>query len=157
MSEEARNFSLVLTLRDGYEFDTDFELPGVDGLLLDEPAPLGSGAGPNASRVLAAAVGNCLGASLLFCLRRARVPVDGMRVHVDAALGRNEQGRLRIDGIDVRLEPTVALEDRVRMERCLGIFEDFCIVTQSVRGGIDVDVSVEAVTPHAELALSAGA
>jgi hypothetical protein len=30
-----------------------------------------------------------------------------------------------------------------RMGRCLDIFEQFCIVTQSVRQGIQVDVRVE--------------
>jgi hypothetical protein len=29
------------------------------------------------------------------------------------------------------------------MRRCLELFEDFCTVTQSVRGGIDVQVQVE--------------
>jgi len=34
-------------------------------------------------------------------------------------------------------------DDRVRMRRCIEMFEDFCIVTQSVRKGIDVKVAVE--------------
>ena len=40
---------------------------------------------------------------------------------------------------------------RSRVERCLELFEDFCVVTQSVRNGIEVDVAVE---PVAELAPS---
>jgi organic hydroperoxide reductase OsmC/OhrA len=34
-------------------------------------------------------------------------------------------------------------QDRERMERCMQVFEDFCIVTQSVRKGVDVNVRVE--------------
>jgi hypothetical protein len=40
------------------------------------------------------------------------------------------------------------------MRRCLELFEDFCVVTQSVRSGIAVDVSVE---PIAQVASSSEA
>ena len=55
---------------------------------------------------------------------------------------RNERGRLRMGGLSVTLEPKVAPEDVSRMQRCLDIFEDFCVITQSVRQGLPVDVSV---------------
>jgi uncharacterized OsmC-like protein len=32
------------------------------------------------------------------------------------------------------------------MARCLEVFEDYCVVTQSVRDGIDITVSVEPST-----------
>jgi uncharacterized OsmC-like protein len=124
----------------------DFHQAGISPLLMDEAPPLGEERGPSASRVLAAAVGNCLSASALFCLRKARIPVNGMRTTVEASLARNEQGRLRMAGIRVKIEPHVAPEDRERMTRCLGLFEDFCVVTQSVRKGIDVEVEVEPVS-----------
>ena len=111
---------------------------------MDEPQPLGEGVGPNAARVLAAAVGNCLSASALFCLRRARIEVVSMHTEVNATLTRNEAGRARIGGIDVRIAPEVAEADVSRMKRCLEIFEDYCMVTESVRKGIDVGVTVEA-------------
>lgn len=140
---EEGGFTLTLDLQKGYEFSLDFGHPGIASLLMDEPPPLGEDHGPNASRLLAAAVGNCLSASALFCLRKARIPVRGMRTTVQASLARNAQGRLRIAGIQVKIQPQVAPEDRDRMSRCLGIFEEFCVVTQSVRGGIDVKVDVE--------------
>lgn len=142
-------FQVTLTLRDGYAFAVDFDQPAspraADGaLVLDEPPPLGAGHGPNATRVLAAAIGDCLGASLLFCLRKARVPVNGLRVLVEGTVARNERGRMRIGSLRVRLSPDVPPADRERMGRCLELFEDFCIVTESVRQGIDVDVAVDA-------------
>jgi hypothetical protein len=55
---------------------------------------------------------------------------------------RNEKGRFRISRIDVELMPEVADGDRARLVRCEQLFEDFCIVTESVRQGIPVNVSV---------------
>lgn len=138
--------TVTMELRDGYEFAVSFGDDAQTTLIVDEPAPLGTGSGPNASRLLAAAVGNCLSASALLCLRKAHIDVRGLRTTVTTAMGRNEHGRLRIDGIRVTIAPTVAADDVPRLGRCLELFEDFCIVTQSVRGGIDVQVDVTPMT-----------
>ncbi len=138
------SFALSLTLQRGYAFTVDFGLDGVPDLTLDEPAPLGEGHGPNAARLVAAAVGNCLAASLAFCLKRSRIQLQQLRATVEGTLARNEGGRLRIGEIRVKLAPDVAPEDRERMGRCLELYEDFCIVTESVRNGIPVTVEVEA-------------
>jgi len=142
---DEKAFSVELTLRQGYQFETEFELPGVPGLWVDEPAPLGQGAGPNAARLLAAAVGNCLSASYLFCMRRARLDVKELKTTVAGTFTRNAQGRLRIGKLKVRMEPQLEAGPRERIGRCLKLFEDFCIVTQSVRDGIDVQVEVAPV------------
>jgi uncharacterized OsmC-like protein len=139
------SFTFTMELKDGYRFLVAFDQPGVPPLLLDEPAPLGDGAGPNAARIVAAAVGNCLSASALYCLRRAHSDVHGIHTTVSGSLERNDAGRLRIGGIKVRIEPIVAEFDQPRMRRCLELFEDFCVVTQSVRQGIEVDVAVEPI------------
>lgn len=145
MADE-KGFELTLRLQEGYRFAVDFG-GGLPELLVDEPAPLGAGEGPNAARLLGAAVGNCLAASLEFCLQRSRVPLHGMEVGVRGTIVRNEQGRFRIASLAVTLSPEVAVEDRERMQRCLEVFEDFCIVTQSVRNGLEVAVTVEPVSP----------
>ncbi|HEX6208314.1 MAG TPA: OsmC family protein [Actinomycetota bacterium] len=133
----------------GYRFRVDFGLPGAPPLLMDEPEPLGEGSGPNAPRLLVAAVVNCLSASLLFCLRKARLEVRGMRASGSAMFTRSEAGRLRVQGIRVRIEPEVVGGESGRLRRCLEIFEDYCVVTQSVRGGIDVDVEVATTSAEA--------
>ncbi len=136
------SFALTLELERNYAFNVAFDDERFPPLLLDEPEPLGESRGPNAARLIGAAVGNCLGASLLFCLRKAHVDVEGLRVEVTGELVRNERGRLRIGALHVALDPRVSDAERPRMARCLDLFEDFCIVTESVRRGIDVDVSV---------------
>jgi len=148
MTEQVFDISLVL--EDEYRFDVDFEMPDVPALRMDEPEPLGASEGPNAARLLAAAVGNCLSSSALFCLRKARVPVTGMRTEVRTTLGRNEAGRLRVHDVAVTLHPEVPDEDQARMVRCMDLFEDFCLVTESVRKGIEVGVDVRVEAPAAE-------
>jgi uncharacterized OsmC-like protein len=151
---EDRDATVTLELTEGYRFWVDFDLPGVPTLLMDEPEPLGEGAGPNAARLLAAAVGNCLSASALYCLQKARVTVHAMRTTATASFIRNDAGRLRIGGLRVRIEPLVDDADSGRLRRCLAVFEDYCVVTQSVRGGINVDVEV---IPQAAVAASPAA
>ena len=142
MTADNGAFAVNLTLRDGYSFDVEFADGEGPPLIVDELPPLGAANGPNPARLLAAAVGSCLSASLLFCLRKSRIEVAQLRTTVDGTIERNERGRLRIGGLRVRLAPDVTAEQRERMGRCLDLFQDFCIVTESVRDGIAVDVEV---------------
>ncbi len=153
-SEITEGATVRLELEDGYRFRVDFG-EGFPPLLMDEPAPLGDGAGPNASAVLAAAVGNCLSASLLYCLRRARIDVTSLRTEAEVVPARNAEGRLRIGSIRVELHPEVAAGAEGRLGRCLELFEDFCVVTESVRAGIDVAVEVVPATHEGDKAAEA--
>jgi organic hydroperoxide reductase OsmC/OhrA len=143
MSEaETRDHKVELRFVRGYEFVATFDDASLPPIVFDEPAPLGEGSGPNAAAVLAASIGNCLAASFAFCLRKVRLePVD-ITAAVVAHVVRNEQGRFRIGSIDVELAPEVVENDRFRMERCERLFEDFCVVTESVRRGIPVNVKI---------------
>jgi organic hydroperoxide reductase OsmC/OhrA len=141
MSEE-KTFQVRVERQRGFRFEADFGLEGVGPLLMDEPGPVGEGTGPNAERVLAAAIGDCLSASLLFCLERSRVEVSGIRTTVSGVMARNPEGRWRIKEIGVDIEPQVDETHRKQLERCAEIFEQFCIVTQSVRQGIPIRVNV---------------
>jgi organic hydroperoxide reductase OsmC/OhrA len=136
-------FQVDLKLSENYAFDVAFHVDD-EPFRMDEPVPLGDGNGPNAARVLAAAVGNCLSASLLFCLRRGNVEPISLETSVEGEMVRSEEGRLRIERLDVSIDPRIHEEDRRRLEHCLEHFESFCIVTQSVRAGIDVQVDVAA-------------
>ncbi len=136
-------FAVELEQIDGLEFKVSFDWENVDDLVMDEPEPLGGMNGPNASRVLAAAVGNCLAASLVFCLQRSRSPIKGVKSRVQGKLERNEKKRIRIGEMKVTIElPEEAGEIGSSLDRCLGLFEDFCVVTASVRQGIPIDVQV---------------
>lgn len=145
-TENEGSFSVTVTLERGYRFEVDSGMPGAEHFHVDEGPPLGEGSAPSPSRVLAAAMASCLASSLLFCLSKARIELRGLRVTARGTLVRNERKRLRVGGLHIELFPEVAAADEARMQRCLEIFEDFCVVTESVRAGIPVVVGVETRT-----------
>ncbi len=128
-----------------YQFRIAFggDAPDVLG---DEPAPLGRGQGPSPVQLLAAAVGNCLSDSLLFALRKFKQAPEPITCEVQAEVGRNADGRVRVLGMQVQLTlgvPAAALE---HLDRVLATFESYCTVTQSVRQGIPVQLTVRDAT-----------
>lgn len=138
---DEKQISVTLERLSNFEFKVSFDACGQE-FLMDEPEPIGGGHGPNAVRVLSAAIGNCLTASLLFCLQKARANAGGLKTTVTSTIVRNESGRFRVGRSDVTIEADLQDEDLNKVGRCLGLFEDFCIVTAAVRQGIDVGVKV---------------
>ena len=127
-----------------YAFRIVFDNAALAPLLTDEPAPLGHDRGPNPSRLLLAAVANCLVASLLFALRKHRsAPAGPLRAEATALMQRNAEGRWRIPRADVELNLPGSAADYAHLDRILGQFEQFCVVTQSVRQGVEVAVTVK--------------
>ncbi len=133
---------LVLEQEGPYAFKVNFEGTALDALHTDEPAPLGAGGGPNPSMLLLAGVANCLSASLVFALRKFRNAPGPIRAEIRARKQRNDEGRWRILRADVAITLSDKAADLEHFERVLAQFEQFCIVTQSVRDGIAVDVRV---------------
>jgi uncharacterized OsmC-like protein len=138
----AESIFTKLKLRKGFEFKVVFDGEDVPELIVDEIKPLGENAGPNPTRLLSAAVGHCISSSLLFCLRKAGVKVKALETEVKANVVRNEEGYLRVRSLDVQMRLDVQEDDKSRVDRCLGIFENYCTVTQSVRKGIAVKVAI---------------
>ncbi len=141
MSEVGR-FTVSLTQGEAYGFNVKFDWPRSADLFMDESPPLGGQAGPNASRLLAAAVGNCLSASLLFCLTKDDPPDESLQTEVTCTVVSNEKKRMRIGDLEVNMRITGDLADSPRFERCLKLFEDFCTVSASLRDGIPIAVNV---------------
>lgn len=139
---EADGIRLVLEQEGAYAFKVNFEGTALDALHTDEPAPLGAGNGPNPSALLLAGVANCLAASLVFALRKFKNAPGPIRAEITARKERNAEGRWRIP----RAEVVITLADKAaaleHFDRVLAQFEQFCIVTQSVRDGMAVEVAV---------------
>lgn len=139
---EDQTFELSLEQVADFEFRVRFDGTALPDLATDESAPLGHDAGPNPARLLLAGVANCLAASLLFALRKFRDTPGKLQAKARAHMTRNANRRWRIAGIEVDLQLSDAAAALPHLERALAQFEDFCIVTESVRAGIPVSVRV---------------
>ena len=145
MSEPVSELSVSIDQVENYEFQVNFDGTDLPALILDEPPPLGAQAGPSPSRILAAAIGSCLCASLLFCLEKSRLKVEHLGARVKLQTIRNEQKRLRINKAEVVITTQMNEEDQIRARRCLGLFEKFCTVSQSIQEGIEIDLRVKGI------------
>lgn len=139
---DTQRIRLTLEQEDDYAFRIRFDETTIADLMTDEPPPLGQGDGPNPTRLLLSAVANCLSASLLFALRKFKNTPGKLVTHATAELVRNEQGRLRVGHIHADIRLAEAGAAHASLERILAQFENFCVVTESVRHGIDVSVSI---------------
>jgi organic hydroperoxide reductase OsmC/OhrA len=139
---ESQTFELSLEQLDNYEFRVRFDDTPIPDLITDETVPLGADAGPNPGRMLVAAIANCLAASLLFALRKFKNEPGTLRARARATLARNADRRWRVSRVEVDLHLAEEAGSLEHLDRILGQFEDFCIVTQSVRDGLEVDVRV---------------
>ncbi|MFC0445634.1 OsmC family protein [Pseudidiomarina halophila] len=136
---ENPSFEVKLELVDNYKFEIDFGDFG--HMISDEPEPLGHGEGPNPSRLLGAAVANCLAASLMFAIRKYKGEPGKLHAKVKGDMARVD-GRWRVTHLYVELVLGNRADAIDKLDRVLAQFEDFCVVTQSVRSGVEVDVTV---------------
>ncbi|HSJ13608.1 MAG TPA: OsmC family protein [Longimicrobiales bacterium] len=140
--------SVTLEQESDFAFRIVFDHEDFEPLLTDEPAPLGGGRGPNPSRLLLASVVNCLSASLLFALRKFRNEPQKLRARISATPMRNMEGRWRIPKAFVEIQLPDGNEDYAQLDRVIEQFQQFCVVTESVRQGIDVQVTVTDAHGH---------
>jgi len=84
---------------------------------------------------------------LAFCLRKSKVDLKGMKTEVTPTVERNKEGYWRVVKMSAKIKVEVGEStESSRLQRCLEIFENYCVVTGAVRNGIKVDVKVNSTT-----------
>lgn len=141
MPENPR-LTVTLHQEQDFQFRVSFDGTAIPELMTDESAPLGQGAGPSPTLMLTTAIANCLSASLLFAMRKFHNQPGPLVTRATTELVRNEQGRLRVGQVQVEIQLAEAAATHASLERILAQFENFCTVTESVRHGVDVSVSI---------------
>jgi len=107
--------------------------------------------GPDAATLLGMAVISCLSASFIFCLNKRNLTIDDLEASADISFYKTEKGYQRIENIDVKMKPKTDDPDVLkRIKQCTRemrsgdmFFEETCIITPSVREGINIKVNVD--------------
>ena len=137
----SESITVTVTRQEDFRFLVEFG-PQYATMIADEPMPIGVDSGPSPQHLLAASIANCLCASLTFACRKYHEDPGEFSATVTCDIGRNENKRLRVNLLDVRITLNGPPEAVPHLARALASFEDFCTVTESVRHGIQVNVGV---------------
>jgi uncharacterized OsmC-like protein len=138
-------YELSMVKLDDYKFIVDFNKDSIPDLFMDESVdiPGGEGKGPTASMLIAAAIGNCLSASLQFCLTKKKNKVNEIKTKVVIFRERNKEGFWRISEANVTITPDIEKTEDSSVQRCIEIFRKYCIVSSSLEAGIKINVNIE--------------
>ncbi|MFX1388862.1 MAG: OsmC family protein [Promethearchaeota archaeon] len=100
--------------------------------------------GPSPTKLLALSVLGCLAASFAFCIQKKNLFLSNLDGIATVTIARNNEGFWRIKKIDTKL--IVKTNDPIikkRINQCKKFFEQYCIISESIRKGIDLDVIIE--------------
>ncbi|MFX1476783.1 MAG: OsmC family protein [Promethearchaeota archaeon] len=126
-------------------FKCDFgEIKG-DSLYIDEKHDKNSEKiGPSPAKLLALSVLGCLTASFSFCLKKKEFSLLDLRGQAEVSIARNDKHLWRVKKIDVKISPKIDTPElRKRADQCAKFFEQYCIISESLRNGIEVNLELD--------------
>lgn len=125
----------------------------IGNLLIDETLDRESNNlwGPDAASLLGLSILSCLSASFIFCLNKRNLNPDDLEGYAEVSFTKDEKNYEHVKQIKVKIKPKTNDPDTLkRMKQCVRemrdgemYFEKTCIITPSVRNGIDIDVDIE--------------
>ncbi|BCZ89465.1 oxidoreductase [Thermus thermophilus] len=111
---------------------------GKHRILVDRPVEKGGeDRGTMGGELLLVALGGCFLSNLLAAIRAREAPIQEVRVVVEGTLA-EAPPRYR----QIRMEVQARTEDRALLEKLVTMAERACIVANTLRGGVDLEVRV---------------
>ena len=147
-----KNTKVSIKLKKEMIFELQNIYKNLDSLLIDETLEDKiERVGPDAASLLGMAIISCLSASFIFCMEKRNLTLDNLEAKADISFKELKQGYKRIDSIDVKIIPKTDDADVLkRIKQCIKelksgqmFFEESCIITPSIREGINIQVKVE--------------
>lgn len=146
------NTIVNVKLKENMIFKSELGLKNLEVITIDETFERGGKAeGPDAAQLLGLALLSCLNASFIFCLQKRKLMLDDLEAIGEISFNKNERGYMRIKKIDVKMRPKAKDPEVLkRINQCIKemksgymFFEETCIITPSLREGINIEVKVE--------------
>ena len=143
MSNELKN-KVGLKQEEEMIFKCDLGSLKMDNLYIDETNKKHTEKiGPSPTKLLALSVLGCLAASFSFCLQKKSFSLSGLEGKAEVTIARNDKGFWRVKKIDVEMNPKIDTpEMRKRADQCRKFFEQYCIISESLRTGFEVNVNL---------------
>ena len=79
----------------------------------------------------------------MYSARKAGLSLGPIHAKIHTQIPPNEHDFQRVVEVEVEIDPNVSRAEKEQAARWMESFEDFCIVTQRMREGIDVSVRVK--------------
>ena len=146
------NTKVSIKLKKEMIFELQNTYKNLNSLLIDETLDDEiEKVGPDAASLLGMAVISCLSASFIFCMNKRNLTLDDLEAKADISFKEPRPGYKRIDTIDVKIIPKTSDPGVLkRVKQCIKeikgghmFFEESCIITPSVREGINIQVKLE--------------
>ncbi|MGQ9722876.1 MAG: OsmC family protein [Candidatus Jordarchaeum sp.] len=127
-----------------HQFKFKAELDGYHKIEIDELEPHGTDSAPNPADYLLLAIGGCLSSSLIFSIIKFDISLKKMHAKVRGKYTRVNE-RVRIEKVDVVLnvEPSTENDLEEMREWCIYVFRNFCIISESIRKGLPIGVTLK--------------
>jgi uncharacterized OsmC-like protein len=126
---------------DGCRFDVTYRTREGE-LLMEAPAPMGPGHGPEAVSAFVASATYCMASSLNYYLAKARVVPQELLARGHAEMRLTEEMFRRIERLDIDISIVVTEKEMKRLMRALERFTELCIITESIKGSFPINVRV---------------
>jgi uncharacterized OsmC-like protein len=133
-----------LKLEEEMIFKCDLGQINMDDLYIDEQHKKSQEKiGPNPSKLLALSILGCMSASFAFCLQKKNFSLSDFNGKAFIISKRNHRGFWRIKEIKLELHPKIDTpEMRERANKCQKFFEQFCIISESIKEGIKITTNL---------------
>ncbi|MFW9989737.1 MAG: OsmC family protein [Candidatus Odinarchaeota archaeon] len=100
--------------------------------------------GPSPVKLLGISVLSCLAASLEFCIEKENFSLSDLDGRAEVTVARDRENFWRIKKIDVEMIPKIDNPELLkRIEQCKKLFEQYCIISESLKKGIEINVNLE--------------
>jgi uncharacterized OsmC-like protein len=133
-----------ISLEEEMIFKCDFGQVKMKDLFIDEQHKKSQEKiGPNPSKLLALSLLGCMSASFAFCLQKRDFSLSDFKGKALIKSKRNAKGFWRIKEIKLELYPKIDTPKmRERADQCQKFFEQFCIISESIRDGIEITTNL---------------